>query len=141
MKQLPIARVLRATVSLVALAAWFHASNHCAIGGMMPSPAPASEHVSCHAQEAPAESEEKSGCADLSCCDSLSAPALPLAKNVLGDNLAFPIEKYYLGNADFSLRTEHNAPIAELDTGPPGCDSFAEAVLQRSLLAHAPPVA
>ena len=27
----------------------------------------------------------------------------------------------------------------ELDTGPPGAGSFAETVLQRSILAHAPP--
>ena len=32
----------------------------------------------------------------------------------------------------------HCAPL-ELDTGPPFADSFAESVLQRSILAHAPP--
>jgi hypothetical protein len=29
---------------------------------------------------------------------------------------------------------------ATLDTGPPGATSFAELVLQRSILAHAPPI-
>jgi hypothetical protein len=29
---------------------------------------------------------------------------------------------------------------ATLDTGPPGSISFAELILQRSILAHAPPV-
>jgi hypothetical protein len=36
-----------------------------------------------------------------------------------------------------SLRTA--APLL-LDTGPPGARSFAELILQRSLLAHAPPI-
>jgi hypothetical protein len=30
--------------------------------------------------------------------------------------------------------------IQALDTGPPGCFSFAESVLQESMLSHAPPV-
>ncbi len=141
MRQSPIIRCLRATVSLVAVAAWFHASNHCAIGGMLPKPAPSLEHASCHAREVPAENDEGGDCADLSCCKSLSVPALTLAKSIVGDNLAFYTEKDYLGNATSFLPTEHDAPIAELATGPPESDSFAEAVLQRSLPAHAPPLA
>ena len=141
MKQSPIRRVFRATVSLVAVAAWFHASNHCAIGEILPKPEPSSEHASCHAQEAPAESEGKGDCADLSCCDSLSAPRLAFAKSIVAGDLDFYTDRDYFGNATFSLRIEHDAPIAELDTGPPESDSFAEAVLQRSLLAHAPPLA
>jgi hypothetical protein len=30
--------------------------------------------------------------------------------------------------------------ITKIDTGPPGCFSFAEAVLQESMLSHAPPL-
>lgn len=30
--------------------------------------------------------------------------------------------------------------IEALDTGPPGCSSFAELVLQESMFSHAPPV-
>ena len=141
MKQLPIARLIRAAVSLVAAAAWFHASNHCAIGGMLPKPAPSAEHASCHSQEAPAENEENGDCADLSCCKSLSAPALAVAKSVIGYDLTFSVETDYLVAVTSFHGIEHEAPIAELDTGPPESDSFAESVLQRSLLAHAPPTA
>ena len=31
-------------------------------------------------------------------------------------------------------------PVIEWDTGPPAANSFAESVLQRSILAHAPPL-
>ena len=138
----PFIRFFRATVSLVAVAAWFHASNHCAIGAMLPEPAPtSSDHASCHTQTAPAESEEKGDCADLSCCGSLSAPAVSIAKSILGDDVIFPVEMDFPAGVGFVFESGHDAPIAELDTGPPQRDSFAESVLQRSLLAHAPPVA
>ena len=38
----------------------------------------------------------------------------------------------------FCIRCRAVAPLL-LDTGPPGAFSFAELILQRSLLAHAPP--
>jgi len=142
-KPSPILRFLRVTVSLVAVATWFHASNHCALARILPTPALSpSEHASCHTQETPAESDEKgAACLDLRCCKSLSAPSLALAKSMLDGDLAYYTAKDYLETATCSLPTEHDAPIAELDTGPPERDSFAEAVLQRSLLAHAPPLA
>ena len=141
MKHSLAARAFRATVSLVAVAAWFHASNHCAIGEVLPNAQPATEHVSCHAQEAPVENEENGDCVDLSCCKSLATPTPTIAKNILGNDVSIPIEKDDLTLAIFSGGMEHEAPIAELDTGPPERNSFAESVLQRSLLAHAPPVA
>ena len=139
MKHSPITRAFRATVALVAVAAWFHASNHCAIGELLPKPAPAAEHAACHASEVPAEDEEGGTCVDLSCCSSLSAPAQPLAKS-FSDQLAQSGELEFVDVTGSPLRGEHEGPIAELDTGPPKRDSFAESVLQRSLLAHAPPL-
>jgi hypothetical protein len=49
-------------------------------------------------------------------------------------NVNFPFEEFILHSAQ-----HHVAPLL-LDTGPPGACSFAELILQRSLLAHAPPV-
>jgi hypothetical protein len=54
-----------------------------------------------------------------------------------------------MGISDVDLYFEKLAFIANwqsatsplsLDTGPPGARSFAELILQRSVLAHAPPV-
>jgi hypothetical protein len=70
----------------------------------------------------------------------LRAVVLEKAKSWTRDNAKF---------SDISLRVEEFALIALqgsalapllLDTGPPAARSFAELILQRSLLAHAPPV-
>ncbi len=53
--------------------------------------------------------------------------------------------KTFLSNQDWVVAelissTETQLSPLELDTGPPFAGSFAESVLQRSILAHAPPV-
>jgi hypothetical protein len=40
----------------------------------------------------------------------------------------------------FSDETRLHNAVQQLGTGPPSVSSFAESVLQRSILAHAPPV-
>ena len=141
MKQRLSARLFSATISLVALAAWFVASNHCALANVVPKAAePASEHSHCGSSPQSTDNEEKGGeCDGSKCCKSLSVPTLAFAKTVVScDNALFVANDYLAG--DFaSLGTHHDAPICELDTGPPVTPSFAESVLQRSLRAHAPP--
>ncbi len=134
-------RLFSAAVSLVALAAWLVASNHCALAGILPKPVAAtSEHSHCGgSQEAPVEKEQGGECDGSRCCDALSAPPLALAKNLISYDAAFFLATDYLGSDFGSSGTHHDAPICELDTGPPVIVSFAESVLQRSLLAHAPP--
>lgn len=133
---------MRIAATFAVIFAWLFATNHCALA--MPS----AGEPKCHAQPAKAHSHE-SGHGDhqndgddhsgQSCCKSLQAPALQLAKSPLHfDANAFALA---LDFADYTL-TAHLASPASIephDTGPPGLISFAESVLQRSLLAHAPP--
>jgi hypothetical protein len=138
-KQSPITRTARALVALVAVVAWLHAANHCAIAGMLSAAAAASgEQESCPGHKAPAEDENRDGCDASSCCKSLAAP-VTLAKAAANyDGFTFVTNEFPTTVA-FALGEQHVAAIAEIDTGPPDCVSFAEAVLQRSVLAHAPP--
>lgn len=134
-------RLFSATVSLVALAAWLVASNHCAIAGSMPKrTADQPAHAHCHgSDEAPAEQEKEGECDGSKCCKSLSAPTLAFAKSILTlDGGVCTAAELPLAEPAFSS-AQHDSPTAELDTGPPATTSFAESVLQRSLLAHAPP--
>jgi hypothetical protein len=140
----PISRCLHASFSLVALAAWLLASNHCAVANFIPAPvadAPA-EHSHCQPASTPAEPADEqpaNDCDGSKCCGSLSAP-LALAKNPVSyDALAFSSCPFANASCT-SAGEDHHLPILELDTGPPPehC-SFAEIVLQRSILAHAPP--
>ncbi len=76
----------------------------------------------------------------MQCCKILRAVAPVIAKSWARDDAKF---------SDLDLRFEEFALIALscgtktpllLDTGPPGAHSFAELILQRSLLTHAPPI-
>ena len=48
-----------------------------------------------------------------------------------------PIQDWIVAGLISAVKTQ--LPPLELDTGPPFAGSFAESVLQRSILAHAPP--
>ena len=75
----------------------------------------------------------------MQCCKVLRAVPFAKTKSWARDDAKF---------SDVDLRVEEFALIAlqrnaqaalPLDTGPPDAHSFAELILQRSLLAHAPP--
>ena len=140
MKQPLRSRLFSATFSLVALAAWLLASHHCALAGITPVPQQAVASSHCHgSSDAPAPEDSERECDGSKCCNSLSAPSLAFAKSVVSYDGTFFIAKDYLALQQRALAREYQAPIAEIDTGPPRSDSFAESVLQRSILAHAPP--
>ena len=132
-------RALRLPLVLLIAAAWFGVSNHCALGALQH--ASAMQIPKCHAtapeNPAPAKHDQKSG---VECCKILRAVASVPAKSWARDETK-------LSDAD-AYRGEHALAIVQsqttlvplfLDTGPPDAHSFAELILQRSLLAHAPP--
>ena len=123
-------------VALVTTAAWFLAANHCVVANLAPKPA---EHEHCApAADMPADEGKPNDCDGLNCCKSLSAPAV-FAKKLVGYDKAFYTLKDYVVSEFVFPSEQHDASISELDTGPPPTHCFAESVLQRSLLAHAPP--
>jgi hypothetical protein len=54
------------------------------------------------------------------------------------DTSLFALQFYFVGPV-ISTNESRPVPVLELDTGPPFANTFAESVLQRSILAHAPP--
>ena len=140
MKQPLRTRLFRATFSLVALAAWLLASNHCALAVLMPLPQEAAATSHCHgSSEAPAPDNEERDCDGSKCCKSLSAPSLAFAKQIVSYDSTLFLAIDHPPCEQRTLELEHAPAIAEIDTGPPRMESFAESVLQRSILAHAPP--
>lgn len=66
---------------------------------------------------------------------------LPVGNGVPAYNsLAFALQPTFAGLVEF-FKQFRAVEWFELGTGPPFACSFAESVLQRSILAHAPPVA
>ncbi len=131
-------RLSRFAIVFLTVVAWLVASDHCALAGVLlrPVAAPAAQE-SCPGHSP--EGEKKPSQGELPCCKTLVAAPAP-AKISAGYDLSFFVLQPYLAAA-FQLAFEKAAaPGVELDTGPPEIRTFAESVLQRSLLAHAPPL-
>jgi hypothetical protein len=114
-------------------------SNHCALAAI--EGAEKMPMTSCHgampAGHTPDKHDQKSG---IECCKVLRATLLTLSKNLAAsDSLTFGPHHYVVGLVPI-MGEPRLAHVLEWDTGPPGSFAFAELVLQRSILAHAPPV-
>ena len=139
-KQRSLIRLLSPTVTLLTVTAWFLAANHCVVACLAaPLNADSESHEHCSgSSDTPAGKEQPNDCDTSNCCKSLSAPA-SFAKKLAGYGKAFYTLKDYVVSEFVFADEQHDASISELDTGPPPAHCFAESVLQRSLLAHAPP--
>lgn len=119
---------------VVTLAAWFSLSNHCALGAVVPVSEQAAS--SCPMHSAPAK---KKPIAKTPCCKDVRAV---VAKGVSANTAGVRL----IAARDYGTKIFAPQPVPvviafdKLDTGPPGCRSFAESVLQESMPAHAPPV-
>ncbi len=131
--------IVRLPIVAIAAVAWLAISNHCAFAAVAgPAKTPM---LSCHhtapASPSPAKHEEKNG---VECCKVLRATLLTLSKNIAAhDTTAFANLDYVVALISATDQARLTR-IIEWDTGPPGVGSFAESVLQHSLLAHAPPL-
>lgn len=130
------ARVL--TVALLMIS-WFIATNHCAIGLMKRTGQAEAEHSHCHPATTPAKDAPAEGV--LQCCKGIHGTLAPAKAKVKFDESKFQLQLFALVQmlAPVSAEQEHSPFI--FDHGPPRAVSFAECVLQRSLLGHAPPLA
>jgi hypothetical protein len=124
---------------------WFAANNHCAFALPSSLPAKAAAHhgmpavCPMHAKQPGDQPQKQNGCLDLPCCNSLQAPAVASTK-LIGPPLWAGLFVAFFTPA-FNADDSDLVRVAFIsDTGPPGESSFAELVLQRSILAHAPPV-
>jgi hypothetical protein len=129
--------MFRAGVVVVTLVGWFSISNHCALAAFESSQSGAA-HASCHANtRAPSKLPVKGE--ETPCCKLLRATLVKDNASVAENALMFSLQPYFVGLIVFPEQL-HWPQSFELDTGPPFSGSFAESVLQRSILAHAPPL-
>ena len=129
-------KIIRLAVVLTTIVAWFSISNHCAVGGLIAKTNSAVAPMHCHGNQ-PTPSK-KSSEEEMPCCKMLLATLAGEAKVVEVASQHFvPIQTWTV--AELLSAAETQLPQLELDTGPPFAGSFAESVLQRSILAHAPP--
>jgi hypothetical protein len=125
----------RGTIVVVAICSWFAISNHCAFAALSTRTEPVQNGCPFHSKpkEKPSPGAQ--------CCKILRAVAPVTAKNWARDDAKFSFDYSYHGeNASTIAYSQTTLVLLSFDTGPPGARSFAELILQRSLLAHAPPV-
>jgi hypothetical protein len=122
-------------ITTVALA-WISASNHCALAVVRTLAKPAFEHACCHSDKG---ASQPSGHA-MQCCKALAAPV----PNAIAAPAVQLQELHPAWLQAARVEASATAPILAIDfasdIGPPrGALSFALLILNRSLLAHAPP--
>ena len=131
---------LRGVAAALVAVSWLAVSNHCALG-LAITETHQSDAVSMHdccASEVPAQPKPTKDPAT-PCCKTLQALSVSPAK-------LFEVSVASFVGAPPGFPTPFGAVLRDvpvvchfLDNGPPGGKTFAESVLQRSLLAHAPP--
>ena len=128
--------IARYLVVAIAICSWIAVSNHCAFAAV--STQIDKPQTECPFHSKPAKQREQSS--QVQCCRILRAVVLAQSKAWTRDDTKFSDANLPIQAGAFvvcSLRTV--APLL-LDTGPPlHAISFAELILQQSLLAHAPP--
>jgi hypothetical protein len=135
------ASAVRAFAGTIAGVSWLLISNHCTIvSAAEANEVKPAEHVCPMHASAPIHRQAPAKqLGDQLCCKSLHATAakLSLAR-------VLPLRASFVAvlsdPSPFEIRVERTSPPLCLDTGPPPSHSFSELVLQRSLLAHAPPI-
>ncbi len=131
-------KLIRISIVVVTGLAWISISNHCALGGLIANTNSVVAPMHCHGNQ-PAPSK-KSGEQEMPCCKLLRATVTSDAKIVQVASKNFlPAQKAIIAEIIFANEAQLRRTPLELDTGPPFAESFAESVLQRSILAHAPP--
>ena len=134
-----IERSVRASMRCVgvaiAICSWIAISNHCAFAAVATEIDKAQTECPFHSKP-PKQTEQSS---QIQCCKILRAVVFAKTKDWARDDAKFCDANF---SVEASAVSAHSFPTFApllLDTGPPDAFSFAELILQSSLLAHAPP--
>jgi hypothetical protein len=120
----------------IAICSWLAISNHCAFGAI--ANRGGETQSACPFHSRPVKPQPlPSG---TQCCKILRAVVPVVTKSWARDDAKFSGVDFRVD--EFALVAHSHTTPAPLflDTGPPEAPTFAELILQRSLLAHAPPV-
>jgi hypothetical protein len=138
--------ITRCAAVAIAICSWIAVSNHCAFAAVATCGTgfqPASDHrqdadaMCCPFHSKPAKQKEQSS--HVECCKILRAVVFAKTKDWARNDAKFCDAIFPLQPRMFDVGSSRTVAPLLLDTGPPAAFSFAELILQRSLLIHAPP--
>ena len=127
--------ITRCAAVAIAICSWIAVSNHCAFAAVASEMHKA--HTECPFHSKPAKQKEQSS--HVQCCKVLRAVVFAKTKNWARNDAKFCDANFPALAGAFVVYSSRDVTPLLLDTGPPGAFSFAELILQQSLLAHAPP--
>jgi len=127
---------MRWAIVTVAICSWIAVSNHCAFAAV------ATEidkgQTDCPFHSKPAKQKEQSS--QVQCCKILRAVVFAKTKDWARNDTKCCDANFPIPAGAFVVYSSRPVAPLLLDTGPPlRAFSFAELILQQSLLAHAPP--
>ena len=126
---------MRCAIVAIAICSWIAVSNHCAFAAVATVIDKAQTECPFHSK--PAKQKEQSS--QVQCCKVLRAVVFAKTKHWARDDAKFCDANFPVQARIFVAYPSRTVAPLLLDTGPPGAFSFAELILQQSLLAHAPP--
>ncbi len=128
----------RALTVIFLMIAWLVATNHCALGLMKATVQAKAEHSHRHGGEtAPAKDTPGDGLR--ACCKTIQGAPVPEKAEVKFDATKFQLQLVILIPVLAPQIADGALVSPVFNHRPPRVVSFAESVLQRSLLSHAPP--
>jgi len=125
----------RFAVVAIAICSWIAVSNHCAFAAVTSEIDKAQTECPFHSK--PAKQKEQSS--QVQCCKVLRAVVFAKAKDWARNDAKFSEASFPSQASAFVAYSPRAVAPLLLDTGPPDAFTFAELILQRSLLTHAPP--
>jgi len=125
----------RCLIVATTICSWIAISNHCAFATMATKTD--SAQTACPFHSKPAKQKQQTS--QVQCCKILRAVVLAKTKNWARDDAKVSSVDLCVEERAPITYSSRNRTLLLLDTGPLGARSFAELILQRSLLAHAPP--
>ena len=126
---------MRWAIVAIAICSWIAVSNHCAFAAV-------AAHINTRQTECPfhsTPSKQKEQSSQVQCCKILRAVVFTQSKAWERDNAKFSDANFPVETRASVVRLLRTVAPLLLDTGPPGALSFAELILQRSILTHGPP--
>ena len=120
---------------VIAICSWIAVSNHCAFAAVAMEIDKAQTECPFHSKPA----KQKKQSSQVQCCKVLRAVVFAKTKDWARDDAKFCDANFPVQTSVFVAHSSRTVAPLLLDTGPPGAFSFAELILQSSLLAHAPP--
>jgi hypothetical protein len=126
---------MRCAAVAIAICSWIAVSNHCAFAAVTPESEKGQTDCPFHSK--PGKQKEQSS--QVQCCKVLRAVVFAKTKDWARNDAQFCDANFSVQADEFLAYSSRVVAPLLLETGPPGAFSFAELILQQSLLAHAPP--